>query len=75
MSVLGLAVLVILGIIVKGVHQAMTEAEHNRPNPKLFVNRPSASAAEVFFETIRPIVLQNIFKKILGIVSFLLLLS
>ena len=26
----------------------MTEAEHNRPIPKLFSNRPSASAAEVF---------------------------
>ena len=28
--------------------QTMTEAEHNRPIPKLFSNRPSASAAEVF---------------------------
>ena len=26
----------------------MTEAEHNRPILKLFSNRPSASAAEVF---------------------------
>ena len=26
----------------------MTEAEHNRPIPKFFGNRPSASAAEVF---------------------------
>ena len=26
----------------------MTEAEHNRPIPKLFSNRPSALAAEVF---------------------------
>ena len=26
----------------------MTEAEHNRPIPKLFSNRPSASAAEGF---------------------------
>ncbi len=30
----------------------MTEAEHNRPNPKFFDNRPSASAAEVFGEII-----------------------
>ena len=38
--------------------QTMTEAEHNRPIPKLFSNRPSASAAEfgllrepiIFFE-------------------------
>ena len=36
--------------------QTMTEAEHNRPNPKLFGNRPSALAAELFCETIRPIV-------------------
>ena len=28
--------------------QTMTEAEHNRPIPKLFSNWPSASAAEVF---------------------------
>ena len=32
--------------------QTMTEAEHNRPIPKFFGNRPSASAAEVFGETI-----------------------
>jgi hypothetical protein len=30
----------------------MTKAEHNRPIPKFFGNRPSASAAEVFGETI-----------------------
>jgi hypothetical protein len=30
----------------------MTEAEHNRPIPKLFDNRPLALAAEVFCETI-----------------------
>ena len=36
--------------------QTMTEAEHNRPNPKLFGNRPSASAAEVFGDMIRPII-------------------
>ena len=28
--------------------QTMTETEHNRPIPKFFSNRPSASAAEVF---------------------------
>ena len=28
--------------------QTMTEAEHNQPIPKLFSNRPLASAAEVF---------------------------
>ena len=28
--------------------QTMTKAEHNRPIPKLFSNRPSASAAEVY---------------------------
>ena len=38
------------------LYQTMTEAEHNRPNPKFFDNRPSASATEVFGETIRPIV-------------------
>ena len=58
-----------------GGRQTMTKAEHNRPNPKLFGNRPSASAAELFCETIRPIVSQNIVKKILRIVSFLWLLS
>ena len=39
----------------------MTEAEHNRPIPKLFDNRPSASAAEVFGEKIRPIILPKTF--------------
>ena len=34
--------------ITLAMQQTMTEAEHNRPNPKLFSNRPSASAAEVF---------------------------
>ena len=34
----------------------MTEAEHNRPNPKLFSNRPSASAAEVFDLLREPII-------------------
>ena len=42
-----------------GGRQTMTKAEHNRPNPKLFGNRPSASAAELFCKTIRPIVSQN----------------
>ena len=32
--------------------QKMTEAEHNRPIPKFFDNRPSSLAAEVFGETI-----------------------
>ena len=32
--------------------QTMTEAEHNRPIPQFFGNRPSTSAAEVFGETI-----------------------
>ena len=41
--------------------QTMTEAEHNRPIPKLFDNRPSASAAEVFGEKIRPIILPKTF--------------
>ena len=50
--------------------QTMTEAEHNRPNLKLSGNRPLALTAEVFCETIRPIVSQNIFKKILRIVPF-----
>ena len=36
--------------------QTMTEAEHNRPIPKLFDNRPSASDAEVFCETIRLVI-------------------
>ena len=52
--------------------QTMTEAEHNRPIPKLFDNRPSASAAEVFCETIGLVIyIQNI----PIIVSFSLLLS
>ena len=34
------------------IWQGMTKAEHNRPIPKFFGNRPSASAAEVFGETI-----------------------
>ena len=34
------------------IPQTMIEAEHNRPNPKFFDNRPSASATEVFGETI-----------------------
>ena len=61
------------------LHQTMTEAEHNRPIPKLFDNRPSASATEVFCETIRPIVSQK--KQVIYtqnipiIVSFSLLLS
>ena len=33
----------------------MTEAEHNRPIPKLFSNRPSALAAEVFGPINRPL--------------------
>ena len=36
--------------------QTMTEAEHNRPIPKLFSNRPSASAAEVFGLLREPII-------------------
>jgi hypothetical protein len=39
----------------------MTEAEHNWPIPKLFDNRPSALAAEVFCETIGLVIyIQNI---------------
>ena len=34
----------------------MTGAEHNRPIPKLFSNRPSASAAEVFGLLREPII-------------------
>ena len=50
----------------------MTEAEHNWPIPKLFDNRPSASAAKVFCETISLVIyIQNISI----IVSFSLLLS
>ena len=36
--------------------QTMTEAEHNWPIPKLFSNRPSASAAEVFGLLKEPII-------------------
>ena len=36
--------------------QTMTEAEHNRPIPKLFSDRPSASAAEVFGLLREPII-------------------
>ena len=50
----------------------MTEAEHNRPIPKLFDNRPSAFAAKVLCETIGLVIyIQNI----PIIVSFPLLLS
>ena len=38
------------------MQQTMTEAKHNRPIPKLFNNRPSVSATEVFVEIIRPII-------------------
>ena len=39
----------------------MTEAEHNRPIPKLFDNQPSALAAEVFCETIGLVIyIQNV---------------
>ena len=34
----------------------MTEAEHNRPIQKLFSNRPSALAAEVFSLVREPII-------------------
>ena len=63
----------------QGGGQTMTEAEHNWPILKLFDNRPSALAAEVFCETIRPIVSQK--KQVICtqnipiIVSFSLLLS
>ena len=36
--------------------QTMTKAEHNRPIPKLFSNRPSASAVEVFGLLREPII-------------------
>ena len=36
--------------------QTMTEAEHNRPIPKLFSNRPSALAAKVFDLLREPII-------------------
>ena len=39
--------------------QTMTEAEYNRPNPKFFDNRPSASATEVFGETIGLVIFQK----------------
>ena len=42
-------------------NQTMTEAEHNRPIPKFFGNRPSASAAEVFGETIGLVIYSKIF--------------
>jgi hypothetical protein len=46
---------------VKGSTQTMTKAEHNRPIPKLFDNRPSALAAEVFCKTISLVIyIQNI---------------
>ena len=52
--------------------QTMTKAEHKRPIPKLFDNRPSALATEVFCETIGLVIyIQNI----PIIVSFSLLLS
>ena len=38
------------------LNQTMTKAEHNRPIPKLFNNRPSASAAEVFGLLREPII-------------------
>ena len=40
--------------------QTMTEAEHNRPIPKLFSNRTSASAAEVFGLLGEPIIFLEI---------------
>ena len=40
--------------------QTMTEAEHNRPIPKLFNNWPSASAAEVFGLSREPIIFLKI---------------
>ena len=56
-----------------GIHKrTMTEAEHNRPIPKLFDDRTSASAAGIFCETIRLVIyIQNI----PTIVSFSLLLT
>ena len=38
----------------------MTEAEHNWPIPKLFSNRPSASAAKVFGLLREPIIFLKI---------------
>jgi hypothetical protein len=35
-------------ICTQSIVQRMTKAEHNRPILKLFSNRPSAAAAEVF---------------------------
>ena len=56
----------------EAVDQTMTKAEHNRPIPKLFDNRPSASAAKVFCEIIG---LVTYIQNIPIIVSFSLLLS
>ena len=39
--------------------QTMTKAKHNRPIPKLFDNRPSALATEVFGETIGLVIFQK----------------
>ena len=41
--------------------QTMTEAEHNRPNPKFFDNRPSAAAAELLGEIIGLVIYSKIF--------------
>ena len=41
--------------------QRMTEAEHIRPNLKFFGNQPSASATEVFCETIGLVIYSKIF--------------
>ena len=38
---------------------SVAEAEYNRPNPKFFDNRPSASATEVFGETIGLVIFQK----------------
>ena len=59
-------------LYIKYCGQTMTEAEHNRPIPKLFDNRPLALATKVFCETIGLVIyIQNI----PIIVSFSLLLS
>ena len=56
------------GSTTRGSLQRMTEAEHNRPIPKLFGNRPSASAAKVF---VKQSAWSYVFEKILiRIVSF-----
>ena len=52
--------------------QTMTEAEHNRPIPKLFSNRPSASAAEVFALLREPIIFLKITCEILLNLNFIL---